>query len=125
MKVHQGKYVNAKTLDNGSTPLHIAARHFLDQDAVRLLLSAGADVNAKTSDDGSTPLHVAARYFSHQSAVQLLVHASADVNALNDKNQTSFAGAWSYSQNKIAQWPGHTLDVGAFFSIPERKPAAS
>lgn len=45
--------------EDGRTPLHLAAMHGVDE-AVRLLLGAGADPNAWENAEGATPLHLAA-----------------------------------------------------------------
>ncbi len=63
------------------TPLYQAVSA-LDVDAVRYLLSIGADVN-KGTEDGETPLHVAAGSESEKAfeIVKILVSHRADVNA--------------------------------------------
>jgi len=54
--VSNGGNVNAKTTNDGSTPLHLAAL-FAYAEVLQYLISQGADVNAKDNDD-KTPLDV-------------------------------------------------------------------
>ncbi len=63
------------------TPLYMAAFD-LDVDAVRYLLSIGADVN-KGDEDGYTPLHVATEKESEEAIeiIKVLLSHGADVNA--------------------------------------------
>jgi len=79
--------INARDKD-GSTPLHCAAWKG-QQEAVALLLEAGAEVNSHNSNDhwGTTPLHAAAH--ANQAAIaQLLIDDGADVNAMDMNGQT-------------------------------------
>jgi ankyrin repeat protein len=81
------KLIHARDTD-GSTPLHCATWKG-HQDAVALLLKAGADVNAKNENDhwGTTPLHAAAH--ANQSKIaQMLVDSGADVNATDLSGKT-------------------------------------
>ncbi|KAI9771245.1 MAG: hypothetical protein M1839_002829 [Geoglossum umbratile] len=59
----------------GNTALHVAAQ-FGQQEAIRLLIQAGADKNAKNHDN-QTPLHLAACYDVEPIIPQLLVDAGA------------------------------------------------
>ena len=59
------------------SPLHLAVEHQRDE-AIRVLLAAGADANLKM-DDGASPLHIAAEK-SNEGTVQVLLAAGADAN---------------------------------------------
>lgn len=80
--------------DGKLTPLHYAARRDGGEEAVRLLLAAGAKVNAKDIV-GRTALHRA----DDKSTVALLVAYGADVNARDDKGWTSLH--WAASSREI------------------------
>lgn len=67
-----------ETLEDGITPLHIAASKN-DRRIAEILLEGGADLNARTSN-GSTPLHWAAMANARE-AVELFVARGADVKA--------------------------------------------
>lgn len=71
--------------DDGSTPLHAAAR-LQSAEIATLLIEAKADVNAAARS--GTPLHVAARAGSLATAILLLNHG-ADVHALDCCNKTT------------------------------------
>ena len=51
-------------VEDGSTPLHYAAKFKASQEMVALLLDRGADIKAR-DDSGGTPLHYAAG-FNHK-----------------------------------------------------------
>ncbi|CAM9257349.1 unnamed protein product [Scytosiphon promiscuus] len=59
----------------GETPLHLAARHGLEEMA-RTLIDAGASVHAKDWESGWTPLH-RSLYFGHIRVTLLLLQAGA------------------------------------------------
>ena len=69
--------MNAK-IENGCTPLHVAASHGRIE-VVKILLNNGADMNAKT-EDGHTPLHWAASH-GHTEIVKIFLNNGADMNA--------------------------------------------
>jgi len=73
---------------DGSTPLHCAVWKGHDQ-AVALLLSAGADVNATNRNEhwGTTPLHAAA-HANHAAIASLLIAKGADLHARDMNGKT-------------------------------------
>ncbi len=66
---------DARTVDMGWTPLHLAATN-PDTSPLKVLIAAGADPNARDKD-GATPLHMAA-YTQNAKHAQLLLEAGAD-----------------------------------------------
>ena len=77
-------------LEDGKTPLHVAAYGGHDQ-IVEFLIAEGADVNATTAS-GSTPLHGAA-YGGHARCAQMLIEAGAEVSAANNSGYTPLHSA--------------------------------
>ncbi|HNY80469.1 MAG: ankyrin repeat domain-containing protein [Sedimentisphaerales bacterium] len=79
---------------NGATPLYWAAFD-LDAEAVKRLLTSGADVN-KGTENGHTPLHGATERESEEvlEIVKILVSHGADVNAKvpGDRDSNAWAG---------------------------------
>jgi ankyrin repeat protein len=73
---------------DGSTPLHCATWKG-HEEAVALLLEAGADVHAHNENDhwGTTALHAAA-HANHVRIAQRLIDAGADVNAKDREGRT-------------------------------------
>jgi ankyrin repeat protein len=78
--------VNAKD-EEGMTPLHRAVSIFGNKEAVKLLITKGADVNAQEDRFGATPLHVVfTKLGGNKDVVELLVANGADVNAKRKDN---------------------------------------
>lgn len=75
-----GVDVNGR-IENGGTPLHVAANKNYPE-IVTALLEAGANVNVR-DDDGETPLHRASLNNGTES-VSLLVKAGADIEAMDN-----------------------------------------
>ncbi|MFG6495015.1 ankyrin repeat domain-containing protein [Fictibacillus sp. UD] len=73
--------VQIDTLNDGWSPLHLAA-HFGHIDIVRLLLEQGADVHVKSGNNmANTPLHAAAANMKNrQEMIGLLLSYGADIN---------------------------------------------
>jgi ankyrin repeat protein len=75
---------------DGDTPLHVMLRRN-DNEAVIMLLNAGANVNA-IGDMSETPLHVAVRQRNFVAA-EALLRAGADPDALSEFGETPRAMA--------------------------------
>ena len=91
-----GKSVDVKD-KFGQTPLwHAAAAPSGHDEAIQLLLAAGANINEQDAQ-GRTPLHVAARYAGAARVKQLL-----DLGARADLYKTYYAG--STSLHELATW---------------------
>ena len=92
--IQQGVDVNARSATAGEEhaigALHYAA-FYGHEDAVRVLLGAGADVNIRNAN-GYTPLHFAVPR-GHVEVVRLLLDAGADVNALSSDGHSPIGGA--------------------------------
>jgi ankyrin repeat protein len=73
---------------DGATGLHLAVRH---PDAVRLLLTHGADPNARDSGDNALPLHFAAGGGSVES-VRALLDAGSEVQGAGDAHRMDAIG---------------------------------
>lgn len=88
-------------------PLHVAARNGQDE-AMQMLLAAGADVNAK-SDNGLTALLEAASH-GHVETARTLLAAGAEVDATEDARCTSLHFAAERGDETMARL---LLDAGA------------
>ncbi|MHB0968196.1 MAG: ankyrin repeat domain-containing protein [Thermoanaerobaculia bacterium] len=77
-----------------STPLHLVIRAAQPgyAEAVRALISGGANVNAK-DNKGMTPLLLASSRCEHSAVVAILVQSQADVNARDAYGSTPLAMA--------------------------------
>lgn len=106
--IRKGVKVNTKSLLDGLTPLHIAARHG-GVETARILMENGADVNA-VEKASETPLHWAAER-GHEKTVSLLLEKGASPEAKG--------GAYGETPLHSAAWGGHSktarvlLDYGA------------
>jgi ankyrin repeat protein len=105
---------------NGQTALHEACNN-MREDAVVLLITAGADLNLK-NDNGYTPLHHAAFPMlfgsitaeKHMRILQALVEAGADVNAKGNDGRTAAACTESEEAKKYLKDFMEEKNFGAF-----------
>lgn len=73
---------------DGWTPLHLAAA-FAEENAVRLLLSRGADAHARSHNDlANQPLHACVAMQGSLASARDLIHSGADVNATQSGDVT-------------------------------------
>lgn len=100
--LEHGASIEARVGSSRYTPLMLAAMRD-DEDAVKMLLEAGADVNALDSA-GSSPLMWAAYSSENGSShvVDLLLEAGADPMVANRRNETAYT--W-------ARWQGTSTQV--------------
>ena len=78
--------VNARSTNQGRTPLHVATVHD-NVDIVRLLLDAGADIEDQ-ADSERRAIHYAARH-GLPDVLELLLRRGAQIEALNIDNETA------------------------------------
>lgn len=101
-----GVAVNCRRLDQGTTPLHLAAE-FNSADAARLLSSRGGDIEAKNGS-GKSPLNIAIKFNSHET-IAVLLELGAD--HLSQDLGTSFL----YTAARFGD--EKTLRILAFFEL--------
>jgi cytohesin len=89
-----------KTVDEGGTPLFIAAYQG-NEAMVRALIEAGADINKALLDGGETPLFIAAHQ-GHEAAVRAMIELGADVSKAENNGVTPLS---------VAAQEGHTAIV--------------
>ena len=89
IKMFLDKDVPVNVIDSwGDSPLLNAAN--TNDEAVKLLVDAGADVNVKKNPQMKTPLHNAAQY-GRVEMVKMLLAKGADVNARDSEGEDVFS----------------------------------
>ena len=96
-----GAVVNACNIQEGISPLMIAALHAKNPEIISLFLKAGANVNS-IDKKGMTPLMYAARNNENPEIVSLLINAGANVNAIDIEGKASLMYATRYNMNSDA-----------------------
>jgi ankyrin repeat protein len=94
-----GANVNAKEVEFGWTPLHLAALNG-HKEIAELLIANGAEVNARDGS-GETPLHGAARY-GHKEIIELLIAKGAGVKRKDEVGSTPLHLAAEDGHKEIA-----------------------
>ena len=98
IKMFLDKDVPVNVIDSwGDSPLLNAAN--TNDEAVKLLVDAGADVNAKKNPQMKTPLHNAAQY-GRVEMVKMLLAKGADVNARDSEGEGVFLSRFFLSRVK-------------------------
>jgi len=93
--IDKGADVNAVQADSGVTPLIAAAKY--NQEAIGVLLKAGADVNAHDTQYSATALMWTAAYASVVDPVIALLDAGADLKAVDKDGNTTLM--WAVTKN--------------------------
>uniref|UniRef100_A0A8K9UN63 Ankyrin 2a, neuronal n=1 Tax=Oncorhynchus mykiss TaxID=8022 RepID=A0A8K9UN63_ONCMY len=101
-------------LQNGLTPLHVAA-HYDNQQVALLLLDKGASPHA-TAKNGYTPLHIAAKK-NQTSVASSLLQYGAETNVLTKQGVTPLHLA---SQEGHSDMTSLLLDKGAHVNTPTK-----
>jgi uncharacterized protein len=104
--INSGIEVNSKD-ENGQTPLFLAASYG-QTEAIKLLLSHGADVNVKRT--GMTPI-ILASAAGNVDSVNALIEGGADVNALGGR-ALSFAALNNFNE-VVTLLISNKIDVNA------------
>ncbi|EHK46100.1 uncharacterized protein TrAtP1_013209 [Trichoderma atroviride] len=114
-----GADVNATTVchdmgNNGSTPLHLAARVNGLTEMIQDLLWVGARID-QADEDGYTPLHMAAAG-NHVANIEMLIESGANVNAMCNDGKTpemladgNRLGCWTVNIHPEAVFQGVTI----------------
>jgi len=105
--------VDAKD-NNGKTPLHLAAAEGWKDEAIKILLSYGANINAK-DNNGETPLHIVARSHDIFSIITIpfFVSEGADIHARDNTGRTPLHSAAQESKFKVEFLVSQGADIHA------------
>ena len=109
MLVNAGADIHASGQD-GTTPLHAAARGGDNPEMIRAMLAAGADLHAP-GESGETPLHTAAGHNDNREVIDALLAAGADINAKSNLGTTPLHYATSFARTTTGLEA--LLDAGA------------
>ena len=85
--ISEGAEVNAR-LENGATPLIVAAQMNTNPEVITVLLTAGAEVNAR-DEDGWTPLMVAAGKNTNPEMITTLLSNGSDAKLKDVTGRTA------------------------------------
>ena len=101
-------------LNNGRTPLEVAARWSDDPAVIQLLIDHGASINARRYG-GQTVLHMAAADSDNPEVVRVLLDNGASVHAQDDDGYTPLheAAEWSDSPSIIQALVNGGADIEA------------
>jgi ankyrin repeat protein len=92
--------VNLEKLENGMSPLHLAAGNG-QVETVKVLVELGADKNAHTAG-GMTPLHMAA-VEGHVETVKVLAQLGAELGVQTVNGETALQGSVHFGHHHVAQ----------------------
>lgn len=111
--IRAGADVNHRISD-GSTVLHMVARHVKAPFVISKLVAAGADIRAR-GQSGATPLHEAARIGDSPEMIGALLAAGADLHALGESGETPLHQAVGHNDNRavIEALVGAGADINA------------
>jgi len=98
--------VNARSIPNGYTPLHLNVCGLTDdderQEIIKLLHQTGADLEARTQDKGLTPLQQAALR-NRPRCIATLIACGANVCATEGNGATALHGAAFFGYSEVVK----------------------
>lgn len=95
------KYFDCNEVNDGTTAIHIACEHKMEEVVLELLDKKDLNINAKDSD-GDTPLITACLYNMEEVALKLLDMPKIDVNAKNNDGDTALLFACVNNLESVA-----------------------
>lgn len=113
--IEAGANINAVTIGQKETPLHIAVRYG-HKEVAELLLNEGANINALERRKW-TPLHTAVKNGKMEVA-ELLLDRGANVNAVDNLDMTPLHFALKYNREELVRL---LLDRGANLNAVDKK----
>jgi ankyrin repeat protein len=112
--------VNARSVPNGYTPLHLNVCGLTDdedrQEIIKLLHRAGADLEARTLDKGLTPLQQAALR-NRPACISTLIECGANPHATEGNGATALHGAAFFGYLEVAKV---LIAAGANPAMPDK-----